>query len=183
MKKVDLSQYQNSWYDPGAGVIKRTLWLFVNAVFFRSYLLPCSGAKRSLLRLFGATIGSNVVIKPHVNIKYPWYLSVGDNSWIGEDVWIDNLTNVKIGSNCCLSQGAYILTGNHDYSKATFDLSVKPVSLEEGVWIGAFGIVCPGVICLSHSVLTVRSVATKALDAYTIYCGNPAIALKKRNIS
>jgi acetyltransferase-like isoleucine patch superfamily enzyme len=61
-----------------------------------------------------------VNIKPSVNIKYPWLLEVGDHVWIGEEVWIDNLAKVRIGSNVCISQGAMLLTGNHDFTKSTF---------------------------------------------------------------
>ena len=55
---------------------------------------PISGFKRFLLRLFGAKIGKGVVIKPCVNIKYPWKLRIGNYVWIGENVWIDNLDTV-----------------------------------------------------------------------------------------
>ena len=108
--------------------------------------------------------------------------NVGDNSWIGEDVWIDNLGEVSIGANCCLSQGAMLLCGNHDYKRSTFDLMVGDIALEDGVWIGAKSVVCPGVICKSHSVLAVGSVASNQLEAYTIYRGNPAVKVKERNL-
>lgn len=132
--------------------------------------------------MFGAKVGKNVLIKPFVNIKYPWFLTIGDFVWIGENVWIDNLTNVVIGSNVCLSQGALLLTGNHDYTKTAFDLSVAEIVIGDGAWIGAKSILCPGVYCKSHSVLTVGSVATKDLEEYSVYGGNPAIKMKERVI-
>lgn len=178
--KVDLSQYDNSWYNPGKGMIVRSIWYVVNALFFISPFLPVSFIKVRLLRLFGARIGKGVVIKPRVNIKYPWNLSIGDYSWIGEGVWIDNLTKVDIGPHCCLSQGAMLLCGNHDYSKTTFDLRIGPIVLEEGVWIGANSIVVGNTKCLSHSVLAVNSVAGGQLDAYGIYRGNPAEKIRER---
>ena len=132
--KTDLSKYNNSWYHPGGNPIKRLIWYFVNILFFINPLNPLSSLKVALLRLFGAKIGSGVVIKPAVNIKYPWLLEVGDYTWIGERVWIDNLGMVKIGKNCCISQGAMLLCGNHNYKKSTFDLIVLPLTLEEGAW-------------------------------------------------
>lgn len=178
--RVDLNTYDNSWYNPGAGVVKRTLWFVVNALFFINPLNPSSALKVYLLRLFGATLGSDVVIKPAVNIKYPWCLRVGNNVWIGEKVWIDNLTLVSLADNTVLSQGAMLLTGSHDYKKTGFDLLVKEVHLEEGVWIGAKALVCSGVTCASHSVLAAGSVAVSNLEPYTIYQGNPAIVKRKR---
>ncbi len=161
-------------------MVKRTLWYFVNAVVFKSYWLPVNGIKVLLLRLFGAKVGGGVFIKPNVNIKYPWFLEIGNHVWIGEEVWIDNLAQVKIGDNVCLSQGAMLLTGNHDYRKETFDLIVMGIVLEEGAWIGAKAIVCPGVVCHSHSLLAVGSVATNNLEGYSIYQGNPAVKVRER---
>jgi putative colanic acid biosynthesis acetyltransferase WcaF len=135
-----------------------------------------------LLRLFGASVGKGVIIKPRVNIKYPWKLTIGNHVWIGEGVWIDNLGEVSIGDHSCISQGAMLLCGNHNYKKSSFDLMVGDIVLEEGVWVGAHAVVCPGVTCHSHSVLTVKSIATSNLESYTIYQGNPAIKVKAREM-
>lgn len=181
--KTDLSKYTTGDYNPGGSAIKRLLWYFVNVLFFINPLLPISRLKVFLLRLFGARVGKGVIIKPAVNIKYPWKLAVGDHCWIGEHAWIDNLAEVSIGPNCCISQGAMLLCGNHDFKRETFDLITRLIILEEGVWIGAHAIVCPGVTCHSHSVLAVKSVATKDLEKYHIYQGNPAAKIKERHIS
>lgn len=181
-RKVQLQNYDNQWYSPGAGRGKQLLWYLTNALFFINPLNPFSKVKVRLLRCFGAKIGAGVLIKPGVNIKYPWLLEIGDHCWIGERVWIDNLTKVVMGDNVCLSQGAMLLTGNHHYRLPTFDLQLASVILEEGVWIGAQSTVCPGVTCHSHAVLAVNSVATKHLDAYTIYQGNPAVAVRERKM-
>lgn len=180
-KTTDLSRFNNSWYNPG-NVVKRSLWYFVNAVFFKKSWNTFSGLKVFLLRLFGAEVGKGVVIKPCVNIKYPWKLTIGNYVWVGENVWIDNLGKISIGDHCCLSQGVFLLCGNHDYKSSSFDLMVKDIILENGVWIGAKSIVCPGVTCKSHAVLSVGSVATKDLEAYSIYTGNPAVRVKERVI-
>lgn len=148
----------------------------------QSRWIPFSGLKVTLLSVFGAEIGDNVVIKPNVNIKYPWKLKIGENTWIGEKVWIDNLGEVTIGKNACLSQGAMLLCGNHNYKKEAFDLIVGKITLEDGVWIGAHSIVTPGVRCKSHSLLAVNSVATSTLEPYTIYQGNPAVKIRERVI-
>jgi putative colanic acid biosynthesis acetyltransferase WcaF len=183
MAKTDLSTYDNSWYDPGRGFVVRSLWYFVNAAVFKAYWLPVSSIKTALLKLFGAKIGQGVVIKPGVNIKYPWHLEIGDHSWVGEGVWIDNLVKVSIGPDCCLSQGAWLLTGSHDYTNKGFSLKVGGIRLEEGVWIGAGAMVGPGVVCRSHAVLAINSVATKDLEAYTIYQGNPALKKRARTVN
>ena len=182
MQKTDLSLYNNHPYHPGGSFLKRILWYYVNVFFFKSHLFPFYGFKVSLLRLFGAKVGKAVEIKPGVNIKSPWHLDIGDEVWIGENVWIDNLVMVTIGSNVCISQGAMIITGSHNYKKKTFDLITGSVTLEDGVWIGAGAIINQGIIAASHSVITSGSVATKSMEAYTIYQGNPAIKVRLRTI-
>ncbi len=179
---MDLSSYDNTWYKPGPRW-KRILWYLVNALIFDSSLFPFYRFKVLLLRLFGANIGNNVAIKPKVNIKYPWFLSIGNNVWIGERVWIDNLGQVTLGNNVCLSQGCMLLSGNHDYTRAGFDLVIKEIVLEEGVWIGASAIVCGGVLAKKLSVLSVGSVATGIMESSGIYQGVPATIVKQRKIN
>ncbi len=180
-KKTDLSAYKNTWYKPGS-LIKRMGWYFCSHIFFKSYIFHIRFLKIFILRVFGASIGKHVIIKPGVNIKYPWLLKIDDYVWIGENVWIDNLAKVSIGAHCCISQGAFLLCGNHNYKSITFDLMVKEIVMEDGVWIGAKAIVCPGVTCKTHAVLSVGSVATKDLEPYGIYIGNPAVQVRERRI-
>ena len=181
-KKTDLSKYTTGNFSVNAGVLKQVLWYFTNVLFFLNPFNPISSLKVGLLRVFGAKVGKGVNIKPAVNIKYPWKLEIGDFSWIGENAWIDNLDQVTIGKHCCISQGAMLLCGNHNFKTPGFDLMVKPIVLEDGAWVGAHAVVAPGIICRSHSVLAVNSVATKNLNEYSIYQGNPAIKVKDRII-
>lgn len=168
-------------FNPGASGFKIICWYLTSLLFFRSGLMPISSVLVFLLRLFGAKIGKDVRIKPYIYVHYPWKLSVGDHSWLAE-CRIENLDQVSIGKNVCVSQQAMLLTGNHDYKKTGFDLITKPITLEDGVWIGAKAIVCPGIKAHSHAVLTVGSIATKDLAAYSIYQGNPAVKVKDRLI-
>jgi putative colanic acid biosynthesis acetyltransferase WcaF len=178
--RTDLSKYNKQGYHPGRNKLVIGLWYITNHLLFKSAFFPFANIKIIILRLFGATAGKNINLKPSVNIKYPWHLTIGDNVWIGEGVWIDNLVQVELEDNVCLSQGAMLLTGNHDYGKTSFDLMTKKIVLESGVWIGAKALVGPGVVAGSHAVLTAGSVSTKRLEAYGIYQGNPAIWKRKR---
>lgn len=178
---VDLSRFDNSKsFHPGAGLVKRTLWYFTNALFFLNPLFPFRTPKPMLLRLFGARVGKGVVIHPGVNIKFPWKLSIGDHSWIGQRAWLDNLDNLTIGSNVVISQGAMIIQGSHDYKKIDYPTYTRPVVLEDGSWVGAGAIVTLGVTMKSHSVLAAGSMASKDLEPYTVYQGNPAVAVRER---
>ena len=181
-KETNLASFNNSWYKPGASVLKRINWYFISLVFFKSSF-PINSIKVSLLKMFGAKVGKGLIIKPHVNIKYPWRLRIGNYVWIGEHSWIDNLGDIIIEDNVCISQGAMLLCGNHDYRKTSFDLIVGSIHLKKGSWIGAKSVVCPNVFVGSHAILTVGSVATQNMSDYTIYQGNPAQPIKERIIS
>lgn len=177
---VDLSSYSPGRFDRGASRFKETLWVLVRCLFFAPSL-PMPGALRVFwLRWFGAKIGKGVVIRSRVNILFPWKLTIGDQVWLGEECWLLNLERIIIGNNVCISQRAFLCTGSHNYKSPTFDLIVKPITLEDGGWIGASAWVGPGVTVGSHAVLAAGSVATKALEPWGIYQGNPAVLVKQR---
>ena len=173
--------FNKKGFNTGASSIKVVIWYFTSMFFFRSGLIPFSNILVWMLRLFGAKIGKEVRIKPYIHIYYPWKLIVGDYSWLAA-CYIENLDFITIGANVCVSQQAMLLTGNHNYKSPDFDLITKPILLEDGVWIGAKAIVCPGITAHSHAVLTVGSTATKNLESYGIYQGNPAVKVKDRQI-
>jgi putative colanic acid biosynthesis acetyltransferase WcaF len=135
-----------------------------------------------LLNLFGARVGLGTILRPGLRVKYPWLLEVGRNTWLGEDVWLDNLAPIRIGSNVCISQGAYLCTGNHDWTDSAFGLIVRPITIEDGAWIGAKVVLCPGVQVAACAVASAGSTVTSNLEAYTIYAGNPAVAIRFRTI-
>lgn len=177
---MNLARYDNRGYHPGAGTLKRVAWYVVNALLFHTWLCPVSAPKVLALRLFGARVGRGVVIKPRTNIKYPWFLSLDDHVWLGEGVWIDSLAPVSIASHVCLSQEAYLLTGNHDYKDPTFGLIVGQIHIEEGAWIGARAVVCPGVRVRRGTVLTAGSVLRRDSEPEGVYSGNPARWVRRR---
>lgn len=177
---MNLSEYKHTYKTES--VILRSCWYFFSVIFFESKIPFPYRLKATLLKLFGAKIGHDFVIKPNVTIKYPWLLEVGDNVWLGQGVWIDNLSKVVIRNSVCVSQGAMLLTGNHDFTSSKFDLIVKSIVIENGAWVGAKSIVCPGVVIKEGSVLSVGSVVTRNTEAFGIYQGNPAKKIKNRVI-
>jgi putative colanic acid biosynthesis acetyltransferase WcaF len=156
--------------------------LAIEALTLLNPLFVSYRVKAYILRLFGASIGRSLVIKPGVHIKYPWRLSIGDYVWLGERAWIDNLADVKIGDNVCLSQGVYICTGNHDWSDPHMGLITKPVTIGAGAWIAAFAKVGPGVRIGQDAVIGLGSVLVDDAESAGIYFGNPAKRIGTRTI-
>lgn len=153
--ELDLSTFEPPVIKGNRGIFIRAVWYIINALFFLNPILGLipSRIKSALLRSFGAKVGRNFVCKPRTSFKYPWFIEIGDNTWIGEQVWIDNHCSVRIGSNVCISQGAYIFTGNHDWNDPKFAFFSKPVEIGDGAWIAAFQIVRPGSKIPAHHVM------------------------------
>lgn len=181
-----MTRVRNDLFDSDDG-LKRGRPLPVEAAW---YLLKCglfltplpvpSMIKRSVLRWFGAHVGRGVVIKPRVNIHFPWKLSIGDHAWIGEEVFVLNLEPVTIGAHCCVSQRAFLCTGNHDYRQPNMPYRNRPITIEDGAWIGAQSFVGPGVVIGSEAVIAAGSVVTNNQPGQMICAGNPCIPVKKR---
>jgi putative colanic acid biosynthesis acetyltransferase WcaF len=182
MSPVRLDKFKNDWYQPGRSALFQVAWFVLGLPLLRCGLLPGSGYRASLLRLFGAQIGSGVVIKPGVRVKYPWNLKIGDHTWIGEDCWIDNLTTVRIGSHVCISQGVYFCTGNHDWTDPAFSLMIRPITVKDGAWAGAKSLLTPGIVLQECAIAAAGSVVTRDIPAYEIHAGNPAVFVKRREI-
>lgn len=182
MEHVQLATFNNDSYHPGRSLVWQLAWFFFGLPLLRSAWLPLSGVRVRLLRAFGAKIGKGVVIKPGVRVKYPWRLSVGDHCWLGEDCWIDNIADVRIGSNVCLSQGSYFCTGNHDWTDPSFRLVEQSIAVNDGAWVGAKATVCPGVTVGAGAVVAAGSIASRAVPAYEVHAGNPAKFVRKREI-
>lgn len=182
-QNVNLCSFESSDFNKGAGAFKVALWYVINALIVRASWNPFMGIKVKLLRIFGAKIGHGLVIKNEVRIKFPWKLKVGDHVWLGENCWIDNLDEIVIGDNVCISQGALLITGNHDYTKLNFPYRNAPIVVKDGVWIGANVTVTAGVTVAENSVLTAGSVLTHDTEPNMIYQGNPAKAIRQRIIT
>lgn len=176
-----LSEFSNREFDRGVPLWKECLWIFAGDPAVRCKFVT-SGVRTSVLRLFGAVIGKGGRVKNSIHIKFPWKLVLGDCVWIGENVWIDNLEQVRVGSDVCISQGAYLCTGNHDWSDPAFGLKCAPIVIEEKAWIGAQCRVGPGVTIKEGAVLTLGAVAAQTIEAWAIYSGNPAVKVKDRRI-
>ena len=150
------------------------LWLVVRSLFFMpSFPLP-SAVRCNLLRLFGAQIGQGVVIRSRVHVTFPWRLTIGDHSWIGEEVNLHNLAPIVIGHDVCLSQRAFLCTGSHDFSKHGFDLITGPITIGDHSWVAANVFIAPKVHLGPHAMVTAGSVVKLSISQPGIVSGNPA---------
>lgn len=156
------------------------LWWCVQALFFRLSPQFCFGWRRFLLRLFGARIGDGVMIRPTVTITYPWKLAIGNDSWVGDDVVLYTLGEIKIGDNCVVSQRSYLCTGSHDMTDPCFPIFAKSITLESQTWIAADVFVAPGVMIGKGTVIGARSSVFSDQPSGMLCLGNPAKPIRSR---
>lgn len=176
---MDLGTFNNDGFDRGASRAKELLWLILSALLVAGPI-PGSRWRAKLLTAFGAQIGPGVVFKPGVRIKFPWRLDIGAQSWIGERVWIDNLADVRIGANVCISQDAYLGTGNHDWTSPGFDLLTAGITIEEQSWVGARASVAPGTYIEAGAVLGMGALGRGRLRGWTIYAAGAPVEVAPR---
>ena len=117
--------------------------MFVSGAVFMRWWCPAR-VRVAILRAFGATIGEDVLIRHRVRIHWPWKLTVGDATWIGEGAWLLNLEPITIGSNVCISQEAFLCTGSHDRRSPTFEFDNAPIHVDNAAWVAARAIVLRG---------------------------------------
>jgi putative colanic acid biosynthesis acetyltransferase WcaF len=167
-------------FDPSIGFIRGSsistfiAWYVVKRVFFLTSFPWPYRLKSWLLRSFGATVGRGLVIKPRVNIHYPWKICLGDHVWLGEEVVLLSFDDIMIGDNSCISQRSYICAGNHDYRDIRFSYRNSPVFIGSSVWVGSCCFVGPGSRVNDASVISAGSVVSGEVPPGCVFAGNPA---------
>jgi putative colanic acid biosynthesis acetyltransferase WcaF len=178
-----LDLFDNSDFDRGASPLKEAFWILCKCLFFLNPFPWPSSLRTFWLRLFGAKIGSGLVIRSGVNITFPWRFEVGDHVWIGENVCVLSMARVRIGSHVCISQRAFLCTGSHDPQKESFDLITRPIEIDSSVWIAATSFIGPGVTVGQDSIIAAGSVVMKPIPARSFVKGNPAQISARREMS
>ncbi|HED1541261.1 TPA: colanic acid biosynthesis acetyltransferase WcaF [Kluyvera cryocrescens] len=176
----ELSGFKVSNGFRGASGIKVQIWWAVQATLFAWSPQILYRWRAFLLRLFGAKIGKNVVIRPSVKITYPWKLTIGDDAWVGDDAVLYTLGNITLGANSVVSQKCYLCTGSHDYQSAHFDINAAPIVVGEKCWLATDVFVAPGITIGDGTIVGARSSVFKSLPANMICRGNPAVVTRER---
>jgi putative colanic acid biosynthesis acetyltransferase WcaF len=143
------------------------IWFAFQHLIFKSALLP-SSLRPLFLKIFGASIGRRVFIRRGVKVHFPWNLEIGDDCWIGEEVWFINHEKIRIGSNVCISQSSTICSGGHDYRSASLEYAHKPIEIKDGAWLCLDAKVLPGVTIGECSVVSAGEIVRKSLPDYSM---------------
>jgi putative colanic acid biosynthesis acetyltransferase WcaF len=156
------------------------LWWLVQALLFHPSPQVFYGWRRFLLRAFGARVGKGVLVRPSVTVTYPWKLTLGDWSWVGDHATLYSLGEIAIGESAVVSQHVYLCAGSHDYAWITFDLVATPIRVEPEAWLAAHVFVGPGVTVGRGAVVGACSVVLKDVPEGMVCAGNPLQVLHAR---
>lgn len=170
----DLARFRLPEGFRGRSAVVVQLWWLVQGTLFALSPQVLYGWRNALLRLFGARIGRNVLVRPSVRVTYPWKLVIGDRSWIGDGAELYTLGPIIIGADAVVSQRSYLCTGSHDHRSPAFDIWAKPIVVEDQAWVAADVFVHPGVTVGRGAVIAARSTLTRDAEPYGLYVGAPA---------
>lgn len=162
--------------------LRRLAWGVVYVFLFRPSPRPFHGWRSGLLSLFGAKMGKGCHVYAKVRIWAPWNLVIDDEAGIADEVNLYSMAEIKIGRRAVISQGAHLCTGTHDYTDKNFRLYALPIAIGEEAWICTEAFVGPGVRIGEGAVLGARAVATKDLEPWSVYAGNPVSLIRKREM-
>lgn len=154
-------------------------WLFQSTLFGLSPQFMY-GWRRWLLRLFGAKVGENVLIRPTVRITYPWKLTIGEYSWVGDNAVLYSLGDINIGKHVVISQKSYLCAASHDYTKLSFDIFALKLTIEDQVWLAADVYIAPGIRIGRGCLVGARSSVFSDMPSGMICMGSPAKPIKER---
>jgi putative colanic acid biosynthesis acetyltransferase WcaF len=178
---LDISANRRGAKYSKAELLLRILW-GVGQLAVRLSPRPCFAWRRAVLRCFGASVGRQVHIYPSTRIYFPWNLTVGDWSAVGEEALIYNLGPVTIGRKVTISHRAHLCAGTHDYHQSDLPLLKPPITVGDQAWVCADAFIGPGVNVGEGAVVGARAVAMKDVAPWTVIAGNPARFIRKREL-
>jgi acetyltransferase-like isoleucine patch superfamily enzyme len=140
--------------------------------------VPYTEEWTSLMKeLFHNQVGENTLIFNELTVVLPKNVTIGSGCTIMNGVVMMGAGGITIENNVLIGAQAKLISNNHDvYDRAV--LTVKPVLIKEGAWIGAGVSVLPGVTVGKYAVVGANSVVTKDVPDYAVVVGIPAKVVK-----
>lgn len=175
--------FDKSRFDRGRPKRVEAAWYLIKIVFFLSAWPWPVGLKVRILRAFGCEVGIGLVLRPRVNIHFPWRLTIGDHCWIGERTEILNLASVVLEDHCTLSHDVYLAAAGHDTSSASMAYKNRPIRIGRSAWVTTRAFVGPGVTVGEGAVIGAGAVVMRDVEPNSVMVGNPAVAVATRRIT
>lgn len=153
------------------------LWLATLAGF-----IPSHRVRVFLYRhAFGVHIGRGSTVHWQCRFFSPEGVSIGDNTLIGNNAFLDGRCGLKIGNRVITAAEVAIYTLQHDIDDPMFVPKGAPVVVDDYVYIGPRAIILPGVHIGVGAVVAAGAVVTADVKAYTLVGGTPARFIRNRS--
>ena len=162
--------------------IKKTLLSDFNLlILFWVGYIPIHILRKTYYKISGVKIGKNSSFHWRTQFFCPSGISVGENTLIGANAFLDGRNKIVIGNNVNLSMDVSIWTEQHDYNDANFGTIGDKVVIEDYCWISHRSIILPGVKIGKGSVVAAGSVVTRDIEPYSVVGGIPAKKIADRS--
>ncbi len=185
------TKYSSEWWSkqdyvdalPRSVKLRRLKWVLCWSLFAK--WMPYFIGRRwriFLLRLFGMKAKGSVYFYPSVKIWAPWNLVLASNIAIDDEVNLYSVAPIKIGTKVAISREVFLCTASHNITKPNRPLVTAPITICDGVWIGARAIILPGVTVGEGAIVAAGAVVAKDVPPWTVVGGNPARVIKERKL-
>ena len=131
----------------------------------------------ALARTLGMKCGHKTLLRRGSYYGNLRNISIGDGTGVNRDVFFDATDRITLGSNVCVGYRVTFVTGTHEIgppARRCGALVAKPITVEDGVWIGACATIGPGVTIRAGSVVSVGAVVMRSVPPNSLVMGVPA---------
>lgn len=142
--------------------------------------IPLHTLRKLCYRLAGLTIGRGSTIHMWANFFNPSNIEIGEDSILGDHIFLDGREKLKIGSHTDIASSVMIYNSQHDIESVDFKATEEPVEIGDYVFIGPRVIILPGVRVGKGAVVAAGAVVTKNVPDFAIVGGIPAKIIDER---
>ena len=133
-----------------------------------------------LLRWFGVQLDPSAVVRFGCYFENP-RVSIGPETYINSRAHFDSNAEIRVGGRCNIGIGVFFGTSTHEIAEADRRAGAtvtKPITIEDGCWIGARATILPGVTVASGCIVAAGAVVARSTEPNGLYGGVPAARLR-----
>jgi maltose O-acetyltransferase len=143
---------------------------------------PIWTVRKLFMSAFGAQIGPGTTI--HMGAKFfdPAGIKVGEDTIIGDRIFLDGRAPLTIGSHVDIASEVMIYNSEHDINAEDFGAISAPVTIGDYCFIGPRVVILPGVTIGKGAIVAAGAVVTKDVPEYAMVGGVPAKLISERKL-
>lgn len=170
---------KKSVFDHIKSIFGAIIYIFTNYIV--AYI-PCWHIRKLFYIILGMKIGKGSRLNMKVIVWYPWKISMGSHTVVNEYTLLDGRGGLSIGDSCSLSMWSVVYTASHYSNSDCFQYYTKRTEIGDCCWICARSIILPGSKLQDRTIITAGSIYKGESEEAGVYCGNPAVLIRKREL-